>query len=343
MKLLGIDIGGSGIKGALVDTELGQLIGERHRIATPTGALPQEVAKEVAQMVSHFAWNGPIGCTFPAIVHHGVTLSAANVDQSWIGTNAQELFEKETGLPVHVLNDADAAGIAEIEFGAGRGRKGVVMMLTFGTGIGSAIFLDGKLLPNSELGHLEIRGKDAEHRASAKVKEDKDLSWKQWAERVNEVLAKLEFLFSPDLFIIGGGVSKRYEKFLPLLKTRAEVVPAQFFNDAGIVGAAMAARTLVKPEPVAAPASSEATATVPAPKTRRRKSASVTATSSAATPPAKRPGRPKKAAAANSPATAAAAAAKRPGRPRKVRPSDEAASQPTVETPAPAEDTASNG
>lgn len=293
-------------------------------------------------MVSHFAWNGPIGCTFPAIVHHGVTLSAANVDKSWIGTNAQELFEKETGLPVQVLNDADAAGIAEMEFGAGRGRKGVVMMLTFGTGIGSAIFLDGKLLPNSELGHLEIRGKDAEHRASAKVKEDKDLSWKQWAERVNEVLAKLEFLFSPDLFIIGGGVSKRYEKFLPLLKTRAEIVPAQFFNDAGIVGAAMAARALVKPEAIVTPVPNEVNeiaTPVPAPKTRQRKSVSKAATTNnGPAVQAKKPGRPKKVTAVTSPATEPAPVAKRPGRPKKVP-----VSQPVQEAPAQVEDTTSNG
>lgn len=248
MRLLGIDIGGSGIKGALVDADIGELVTERHRIETPPGALPKDVADVVGQLARHFDWKGPVGCTFPAIVHHGVTLSAANVDQSWIGTNAKQLFEETTGLPVQIINDADAAGIAEIEFGAGRGRKGLVIMLTFGTGIGSAMFMDGILLPNSELGHLQIRGKDAEHRASAKVKEDKDLSWSKWSVRVNEYLAMVEFLFSPDLFIIGGGVSKRHDKFLPLLTTRAEIVPARFFNDAGIIGAAMSAKGLTQPE-----------------------------------------------------------------------------------------------
>lgn len=247
MQILGIDIGGSGIKGAPVDIDTGTLVLERHRIPTPDPSTPDAVADVVAQIAKHFEWDGPIGCTFPAIIKHGVAYSAANVDKGWIGTDGEALFRERTKLPCALVNDADAAGMAEMQFGAGRGENGVVMMLTLGTGIGSALFMDGVLVPNTELGHLEIRGKDAEHRASAKVKEDKDLSWKEWAERLQEVIAKIEFLFSPDLFIIGGGVSKKHDKFLPLLKTRARIVPAQLFNDAGIVGAALAARNVANP------------------------------------------------------------------------------------------------
>jgi polyphosphate glucokinase len=246
MQLIGIDIGGSGIKGGVVDLESGRLANERQRLATPPGAKPPDVAQVVGQMVQQLQIDGPIGCTFPAIVHHGVAKSAANVDKGWIDTDIQKLFGETIGRQFIVVNDADAAGIAEMTFGAGRGRKGVTILLTFGTGIGSAIFLDDKLLPNTELGHVQIRGKDAEHRASAKIKTDKDMGWVEWAELVSEYLAYLEFLFSPDRFIIGGGVSKKHEKFIPLLKVRCEVIPAQLFNDAGIVGAAMAATSLVK-------------------------------------------------------------------------------------------------
>ncbi len=241
MKVLGIDIGGTGIKGAPVDTTKGTLLDERHRIPTPHPSKPEAVADVVAEIAEHFKWKGPIGCTFPAIVKGGVVYSAANVDKAWIGTNGQVLLEQKTSSPVTVVNDADAAGIAEMQFGAGKGRGGVVIMLTFGTGIGSAIFINGVLLPNTELGHLEIRGKDAEHRAADIVRHQKDLSWQKWAERVDEYLQRVEFLFSPDLFIIGGGVSKKHEKFLPLLNTRTPIVPAQLLNDAGIVGAALAA------------------------------------------------------------------------------------------------------
>ena len=243
--ILGIDIGGSGIKGALVDLKKGKFATERLRIETPQPSKPDAVAKVVGELVKHFAYKGPIGCTFPAVIQRGVALSAANVDKSWIGTDATTLFSKETGCPVLVWNDADAAGYAEMTHGAGKGRDGIVIMLTFGTGIGTAVFLDGKLLPNTEFGHVEIRGKDAEHRASANIRKEKDLSWKEWAGRVEEYLQHMEMLFTPDLFIIGGGVSKRHEKFLPLLKgISAEIVPAQLFNDAGIVGAAMAAADL---------------------------------------------------------------------------------------------------
>lgn len=248
MTILGIDIGGTGIKGAPVDTETGTLQAERFRIPTPHPALPNTVADVVGQIAKHFNYQGPTGITFPAIIKKGVVFSAANVDPSWIQTDAGALFTTHVGGPVEVVNDADAAGIAEMRFGAGRDRNGVVILLTVGTGIGSAIFLDGKLLPNTEFGHLKIRGKDAEHRASEKVREDKELSWKEWAERFNEVLAELEGLFSPDLFIIGGGVSKKSEKFLPHLTTKTEVmiVPAQMQNDAGIIGAAYLARPLAE-------------------------------------------------------------------------------------------------
>lgn len=240
MTYLGIDIGGTGIKGAPVDVETGELVAERFRIDTPHPALPNAVADVVEQIADHFKYRGPAGVTFPAVVKRGVIYTAANVDESWIGTNAGDLFTQHIGGPVAVVNDADAAGIAEIRFGAGKDRKGVIIMVTLGTGIGSAVFLDGKLLPNTEFGHLRIRGKDAEKRASEKVHEDKELSWKQWAKRVSEFLAEMEKLFSPDLFIIGGGVSKKAEKFLPLLTTKTEViiVPAQMQNEAGIIGAA---------------------------------------------------------------------------------------------------------
>lgn len=250
MEVLGIDIGGSGIKGARVNVLTGEMTTERHRIPTPDSSTPDNVAKVVGELVRHFDWRGPIGCTFPAVVRHGIIHTAANVDKSWIDTDAVTLFERATGCPVRVLNDADAAGLAEMVFGAGKHRTGVVVMLTFGTGIGTAIFVEGHLLPNTELGHLPIRGKDAEHRASAKVRDTEDLSWAEWAERVNEYLGQLEFFFSPDLFIIGGGVSKKQHKFLHYLKTRAEIVPAQLLNEAGIIGAALAARDLVSLPPI---------------------------------------------------------------------------------------------
>jgi polyphosphate glucokinase len=251
MEILGIDIGGSGIKGAPVDVRTGILTAERHRIPTPQPSTPEAVAETVAQIVEHFGWKGPVGCTFPAVVKKGVTYSAANVDASWIGTNGRKILKKKTGCPVLLLNDADAAGIAEMRFGAGRKRRGVVFLLTFGTGIGSAIFVDDSLMPNTELGHMQIMSGsggvvEAEDYASDRARKDDRLSWSEWAARVNEYLNLLEALFSPDLFILGGGVSKKHRKFLPLLSTQAEVVPAQLLNEAGIVGAALAARKLVK-------------------------------------------------------------------------------------------------
>ncbi|MFJ2033387.1 polyphosphate--glucose phosphotransferase [Streptosporangium sp. NPDC087985] len=241
MEALGIDIGGSGIKGAPVDIVKGALTRERLRIPTPIPSRPKAVAAVVARIVEHFSWTGPVGVTFPGVVIDGVTRSAANVDQAWIGEDARELFTKATGLPVVVLNDADAAGVAEMAIGAGRGRAGVVLMLTLGTGIGSALFIDGHLVPNTELGHLEIRGKEAEKRASGSAREDHNLSWDRWAGRVEEYLQHIDALFSPSLIIIGGGVSKKSEKFLPGMTVRAPIVPATLQNEAGIVGAAMAA------------------------------------------------------------------------------------------------------
>jgi len=241
MEILGIDIGGSGIKGAPVNIESGELMAERHRIPTPQPTTPDAVSDVVAEIVQHFNWQGPIGCAFPAVIKNGVAYTAANVDQSWIGTNVEQLFETKTGCPVFLLNDADAAGFAEMELGAGKGRNGVVIMHTFGTGIGSAIFVNGHIVPNTEFGRLEIRCKEAEQRASANNRTEEGLKWKAWAWRVNEFLARMEALFWPDLFIIGGGVSRKHEKFFPLLKTRAEILPAQMLNQAGIIGAAIAA------------------------------------------------------------------------------------------------------
>jgi polyphosphate glucokinase len=237
--ILGIDIGGSGIKGAPVDVEQGTRLAERFRLDTPQPATPGAVAATVAEVTGHFDWHGQVGATMPGVVKQGILLTAANIHSSWIGTNAAQAFTRSTGCPVTVLNDADAAGIAEMRFGAGKGRPGVVVMITLGTGIGCAVFNDGVLLPNTELGHLEIRGKDAEKRASARVREEKDLPFKKWAKRVDEYLDRIDALLWPDLVIIGGGVSKRAERFFPYLSTRAEVLPAQLLNDAGIVGAAL--------------------------------------------------------------------------------------------------------
>ncbi|WP_432194844.1 polyphosphate--glucose phosphotransferase [Streptomyces sp. bgisy027] len=242
MQIFGLDIGGSGIKGAPVDLDRGNLAQERFKVLTPQPATPDGVADGVKQVVEHFGWTGPVGLTFPGVVTDGATIrTAANVDKSWIDTDARTLFsDKLGGHPVTVVNDADAAGVAEMHFGAGRGRKGTVFLLTFGTGIGSALFVDGRLVPNTELGHLELHGHDAEKRASSKAKEDEDLSWEHWAHRVRTYLAHVEMLFSPELFIIGGGVSRKAHKFLHYIEDiKAEIVPAQLQNNAGIVGAAM--------------------------------------------------------------------------------------------------------
>ncbi|MGK5554223.1 polyphosphate--glucose phosphotransferase [Actinomadura kijaniata] len=242
MSMLGIDFGGSGIKGAPVDLGTGEFMAERLRIETPRPASPRAVAPVLAEIAGHFGGDGPIGVTYPGVVVDGVTLSAANVDKEWIGTDAEALFAEATGRPVTVLNDADAAGIAEMRLGAGRGRTGTVVVLTLGTGIGSALFTDGVLVRNTEFGHLELHGAEAEARAAARVRKEQDLTWEEWARRLNAYLAHLEMLLSPKLVILGGGVSRKADRFLPLLEgLRAEVVPAALHNHAGIVGAAMAA------------------------------------------------------------------------------------------------------
>lgn len=238
--LLGIDIGGSGIKGALVDPATGTLLSERHRLETPQPSAPDAVVGTVAEVVSFFDYQGTVGCTFPAIVKRGVTLSAANVDKGWIGRDADALLTRATGCEVHLINDADAAGRAEVSFGAGRGKAGVVVVLTLGTGIGSALFLDGKLVPNTEFGHLFLEGgQEAEAWASDRVRRIEELPWKKWGKRLDTYLKHLEFVFSPDLFILGGGVSKKSDKFLEFLDLQTPVVPAALRNEAGIVGAAL--------------------------------------------------------------------------------------------------------
>ena len=241
--ILGIDVGGSGIKGALVNTDTGELLTDRQRVETPQPASPEAIIEVIGTMVEQFDYKGPVGVGFPAIVLDGVVRSAANVDDGWVGFPGQTRIAERTGYPVVLLNDADAAGTAEMRFGAGRGQQGVVMLLTLGTGIGSALFVNGRLVPNTELGHVYLRNMkiDAEDYAADRIREEKALSWKEWAARLNKLLTYLEGLFSPNLFILGGGVSKKYDKFIPRLKVQARVVPAQLRNEAGIVGAAMAA------------------------------------------------------------------------------------------------------
>ena len=244
MEILGIDVGGSGIKGAPVDTESGELVRERIRIKTPRPAKPKAVINTIAELVNQFEYSGPLGVGFPAVILDGIVMSAANVDYRWINYPGVEGISKAVGQPVALVNDADAAGIAEMTFGAGRDQMGVVMILTLGTGIGSALFIDGKLVPNSELGHMYLRNRkiDAEDYASDRIRVKKKLTWKAWAGRLDNYLHYIETLFSPNLIILGGGVSKKHNKFIPRLTVRTEVVPAELLNEAGIVGAAMAAR-----------------------------------------------------------------------------------------------------
>jgi polyphosphate glucokinase len=236
----GIDFGGSGIKGAPVDLGTGEFAQERVRIDTPQPATPDAVAKVFAELIGRFEDStGPVGVTVPGVVKNGVVHSAANIDSHWIGEDADKLFTDATGRDVHVVNDADAAGLAELRYGAAKGRTGLVILTTLGTGIGSAFLYDGVLVPNSELGHLEIDGHDAESRAASSVKEKKELSWEEWAKRLTTYYRQLERLFSPDLFVVGGGISKKSDKFLPLVEIDTEIVPAQLLNNAGIVGAAL--------------------------------------------------------------------------------------------------------
>lgn len=238
----GIDVGGSGVKGAIVDLDTGRIVGERFRLDTPQPATPEAVTKTVAEVVRHFGWTGPLGVTYPGVVVDGVVQTAANVDTSWIGARVAELMNAALdGQPVTVLNDADAAGLAEQHYGAGRDQNGVVVLLTFGTGIGSAVIHHGMLLPNTEFGHIEVGGKEAEHRAAASVMERKGWSYRRWTKEVTKVLVAVENAIWPDLIIAGGGISKKADKWIPLLKNRTPVVAAELLNTAGIVGAAMAA------------------------------------------------------------------------------------------------------
>lgn len=243
MATLGIDIGGSGIKGALVNTETGELVTDRLRIPTPQPATPEAVIGVIQQIISHFDYKGPVGIGVPGIVIDGVVLSAANIDDGWIGFAGQTAIAEATGCKVTLMNDGDVAGIAEMKFGAGRGRKGVVMIFTIGTGVGSVLFVNGRIVPNLELGHIYMRNKkiDAEDYMSDRTRKEHDLSWKKWGKRLNKYFQYIEFLFSPQLIIIGGGVSKKYKRFLDYVNIRAEIVPAQLRNEAGIVGAALAA------------------------------------------------------------------------------------------------------
>lgn len=237
---VGIDFGGSGIKAAPVDVEIGDLVAGRERVATPRPATPQAVATVFAELLARFPdAEGPVGVTVPGVVRHGVVHSAANIDDAWIGTDADALFTAATGRDVHVVNDADAAGLAEVRYGAARGRAGLVIVTTLGTGIGSALVHDGVLVPNSELGHLEIDGHVAETRAANSVRESEDLSWEKWAKRLTTYYRTLERLFSPELFVVGGGVSKKSDRFLQLLDLDTEIVPATLLNQAGVVGAAL--------------------------------------------------------------------------------------------------------
>jgi polyphosphate glucokinase len=244
MQILGIDVGGSGIKGAPVDTETGQLLAERLRIKTPKGAEPEPMAEVVKQIAGFFQWQGPIGIGFPAPIKSGLVMMAANISPKWVGLNADDLFTRITGSDCVMVNDADAAGLAEMKFGAGQGQPGTVIMVTLGTGIGSAIFYRGVLLPNTEFGHAELNGMDAEHYAADAARQREDLSWKKYAKRLDLYFKMMEKLFWPDLFIVGGGISKESEKFLPLLTITTPIVPAQLRNQAGIIGAALAAQRL---------------------------------------------------------------------------------------------------
>ena len=247
--VMGIDIGGSGIKGAPVHIPTANMtVSQRMRIPTPQPSTPEAVAEVIGQILDHFSWEGSVGCTFPAIVRRGVVLSAANVSDTWIGIDAEALFSRATGREFHVLNDADAAGIAEVDAGAAKDVEGVVILLTFGTGIGSAVLLDGALVPNTEFGHVEFKGDIAERYAAARLVEDESLGEAEgleldvWAERVNEYLHYLDRILSPDLFVIGGGISKEFDEFSRYFDTAVRVVPAELRNNAGIVGAALAAQ-----------------------------------------------------------------------------------------------------
>lgn len=239
MKVLGIDIGGSGVKGALVDTKSGKLLTDRYRIDSEHKPAPPEMAKIVKTIAQHFKWKGPIGAGFPGVIHGPVIRTSANLHADFCGCDAVKLFGKATGCEVSLVNDADAAGLAEIRFGAGRGRNGTVLLLTLGTGVGSALFCGGRLFQNSELGHLPIKKRSAEYFVSSAARKRRELSWKKWGRELSAYINTLEDILWPELIIIGGGVSAKHEKFFEFLETRAELVPAESLNGAGIIGAAL--------------------------------------------------------------------------------------------------------
>lgn len=245
MKVLGLDIGGTGIKGAIVDTATGEMLTERERLDTPHPATVAACGETISKVVKTLEWEGIIGCGFPAIIKNGVAKSAGNISQEWIDTSVEGLVEQVTGCKNVVLNDADAAGLAELKFGAGKDVKGTVIVVTLGTGIGTAIFIDGKLLPNTEFGQVRFRGDKAEKYAAGSVRKNEALSWEVWGHRVNEYLHYMDVLFSPSLFILGGGVSKKFEKFEPYIDVQTKVVPAAMQNNAGIIGAACAAADIL--------------------------------------------------------------------------------------------------
>lgn len=241
MEILGIDVGGSGIKGGIVDTQKGELITERYRIPTPKPATQPAVIETIEAIIRYFDWHGAVGCGFPAAVKDEIVKTASKIDNSWIGVNASAQIEKETGCPTHLVNDADAAGFAEVEFGAGKDRCGTIFMAAFGTGIGTAVFHNQQLIPNTELGHIQMHGMEAEDYAANSIRVINNLNWEEWGGRVNEYLQLIEALFWPDIIIIGGGVSKSFNKFKAYLDLETEVVPAESRNHAGIIGAALAA------------------------------------------------------------------------------------------------------
>ena len=248
MHILGVDIGGSGIKGAIVDTQTGDLVKERHRIETPQPATPEAVAAVLTQLVAHFNWDGPVGCGFPAAIQHGIVRTAANISPTFIGTDVDQLFSETTNCPCYILNDADAAGLAEMRFGEGAGQSGVVLLITIGTGLGTVFFTDGILLPNTELGHIYMQnGTKGEHYASDAVRKKENLGWKDWGKRFNNYLTMMDSLFWPDLIILGGGASKKFDKYKQQITVEIPIKPAAFLNQAGIVGAALFAQSKHKP------------------------------------------------------------------------------------------------
>ena len=247
MKILGIDVGGTGIKGAVIDTATGELAGERVRIESPRPATPESVGAAIRSLVERHRWSGPVGIGFPAAIQHGVARTAANIDPSFIGLSVADHFSRQTGCPVHVANDADVAGLAEMRLGAGRGVAGVVLVVTIGTGLGTALFADGHLLPNTELGHILLdNGLEAERYASEAARDAENLKWKDWGDRFDRYLIAMENLFWPDLIVLGGGASKKLDKFAARITVQTPVVPARFLNQAGMIGAALFAEEKLK-------------------------------------------------------------------------------------------------